>query len=300
LPRAWTAGGAGANIIGWQQSNGLERAMRQLILPCAAVFVLAGCERSPEPAATEPAAEASPAKASVDDRAQASGELQWARAALARNPNLEVIAVDSQAQVFTVRDRASGDVQAVNVADLAAVPVASLPTEPAAAIAADGGVPGDGGSPDTPVSSGELDYKVERSGDQVTVSGPGVSIVSAGSAAAAATSRDAGRSTVDPIICDGPRVLQLNDRRIFVDGDAITARGGCELHITNSRISASGRGVVIRDAVVHITNSEIEGAAGSFDAAAGARVILQGATLKGAMRREEGANIQELGGNQWN
>jgi hypothetical protein len=165
---------------------------------------------------------------------------------------------------------------------------------------AGGGVPGDGGSPDTPVSSGELDYKVERSGDQVRVSGPGVSIVSAGSAAAATAARDTGRSTVDPIICDGPRVLQLNDRRIFVDGDAITARGGCELHITNSRIAASGRAVVIRDAVVHITNSEIEGAAASFDAGADAKVILQGATLKGAMRREEGAEVQELGGNQWN
>jgi hypothetical protein len=147
--------------------------------------------------------------------------------------------------------------------------------------------------------SSELAYEVERSGDQVRVSGPGISIVTAGSAAPAAPAREAARDTVDPIICDGPRVLQLNNRRIHVNGDAVTARGGCELHITNSRISASGTGVVVRDAVVHITNSEIEGAAGAFDAGADARVILQGATLKGASRRAEGAEVQELGGNQW-
>jgi hypothetical protein len=282
--------------------------MRQLFLLCVAVSALAGCERSPDPVATQPAAEASLAEASRDDQTppdiqvpgatRASAELEWARAALARNPGLEVLAVDTAAQVFTVRHRASGEVQAVKLEELAAVPVAALVSGPGDGTI-DAAVAGST-DPDTPVSSEELDYKVERSGDQVRVSGPGVSIVSAGGAATATAARETGRSTVDPIICDGPRVLQLNDRRIFVNGDAVIARGGCELHITNSRIAASGRGVVIRDAVVHITNSEIEGAAGSFDAGAGSRVILQGATLKGAMRREEGADVQELGGNQWN
>jgi hypothetical protein len=144
-----------------------------------------------------------------------------------------------------------------------------------------------------------LDYTVERSGGQVRVSGPGLSIVSAGTAATPTGKADAGAKTVDPIICEGPRMMQVNDRQISVDGDAITARGGCELHITNSRIVATGTGVVVRDATVHITNSEIEGARASFDAGAGAKVFLQGATLKGVTRRDERAEVQEQGGNRW-
>jgi hypothetical protein len=144
-----------------------------------------------------------------------------------------------------------------------------------------------------------LDYTVERSGGQVRVSGPGLSIVSAGAGAAATGKADAGLRTVDPIICEGPRMMQVNDRQISVGGDAITARGGCELHITNSRIVATGTGVVVQDATVHITNSEIEGARASFDAGPGAKVFLQGATLKGVTRRDERAEVQEQGGNNW-
>ena len=131
------------------------------------------------------------------------------------------------------------------------------------------------------------------------MSGPGVSIVSATGPAAASAAAETGPRTVDPIICEGERVMQLNDRRVDVTGDAITARGGCQLHITNSRITATGTGVVIRDATVHITNSTVEGGTASFDAGRGARVFLQGATMKGATRRGEGAEIHEQGNNQW-
>jgi hypothetical protein len=95
-------------------------------------------------------------------------------------------------------------------------------------------------------------------------------------------------------------MMQLNDRQISVDGDAITARGGCQLHITNSRIVATGTGVVVRDATVHITNSESAAVArASFDAGPGAKVFLQGATLKGVTRRDERAEVQEQGDNRW-
>ena len=93
-------------------------------------------------------------------------------------------------------------------------------------------------------------------------------------------------------------MMHIDNRRIFVDGDAITARNGCELHITNSRIVASGTGVVVRDATVHITNSYIEGATGSYDAGIGARMFLNGSTFNGVMRRDAFAQIQELGGSQ--
>ena len=74
--------------------------------------------------------------------------------------------------------------------------------------------------------------------------------------------------TVDPIICEGRRMMHFDDRDIYVTGDAITVRGGCELFITNSRIVATGTGVVVRDGIAHIDNSYVEGTGASFDAAA--------------------------------
>jgi hypothetical protein len=110
---------------------------------------------------------------------------------------------------------------------------------------------------------------------------------------------EAGQVTVDPIVCDGRQMLHLDNRRIFVNGDAVTARNGCELHITNSRIVASGTGVVVRDAVVHITNSYIEGAAGSYDAGIGAKLYLRDSDFRGVMHRDAFARIQEQGADVW-
>lgn len=271
--------------------------MKTNVLSLLALIALVACgEREPPAAAT----------AAVD---APSAEMAWARAALERNPALEVLAADTTAGVFTVRDRASGEVRTVKVAELAAVPVSMLAAraeEPSAAVevpaeaaaVADGAVPAEEPAPAAGVEP-ELAYKVERNGGQVRVEGPGVSIVSATGPAATSAVADTGPRTVDPIICEGDRVMQLNDRRVVVTGDAITARGGCQLHITNSRISATGTGVVIRDATVHITNSTVEGGTSSFDAGPGARVFLQGATMKGATRRDEGAEIHEQGNNQW-
>jgi len=271
--------------------------MKTKVLSLAAALVLAACGQGREPPAEATAAADAP-----------PAEMTWARAALERNPALEVLAADTAAGVFTVRDRASGEVRTVRVAELAAVPVAML-AAPAAESPATVEVPADAAaladgavSAETPEPAAgaepELAYTVERSGGQVRVSGPGVSIVSATGPAATAAAAETGPRTVDPIICEGERVMQLNDRRVVVTGDAITARGGCQLHITNSHITATGTGVVIRDATVHITNSTIEGAV-SFDAGPGARVFLQGATMKGPTRREEGAEVREQGNNQW-
>jgi hypothetical protein len=255
-----------------------------------ALLALAACSGSREPPAATTAAVPAPGPLA---------ELAWARAALERNPNLEVVAADTAAGVFTVRDRASGEIQTVKMAEIAAVPVAMLAE--AAPVEA---IEGEEAGPIVPVeeptaAESGLNYTVERAGGQVRVSGPGVSIVSATGPAAATAAAETGPRTVDPIICDGERVMQVNDRRVVVTGDAITAKNGCQLHITNSQVTATGTGVVIRDATVHITNSTIEGGAASFDAGHGARVFLQGATMKGATRRDEGAEVQELGNNQW-
>lgn len=242
-------------------------------------------------------------------------EMAWAKAALERNPNLEVIATDSQRGVFTVRDRVTQQVHAVGLDELAAAPVAQL--------AAAGGLPAAGASSlpvDEEVSdpyapSGAMepeaeaqsevaavdgavpDYKIERSGGKVRVTGPGLSIVSGSAAPPASARGEAGQRNVDPIVCEGRRTMHLDDQRIYVDGDAITVAGGCELYLTNSRIVASNTGLVVRDGVVHIANSYVEGGTASFDVGSAARVYMRGSTLQGLLRREEVAMIEDQGGN---
>ncbi len=271
------------------------------MLACAALVILVACQQGQQP----PAA------------AQGQTELAWARAALERNPNLEIIATDNQMGVFTVRDRVTGEVQAVKANELAATPLAELvattatptsepstepstaTTEPAASTeSAATAQLADPSSTTTTTSSGPHPYTIERTDGQVKVSGPGISIVSSGTAGANAQAAAAQR-TGDPIICEGQRRVQLDGRDIRVNGDAVIARGGCELYITNSHIVASGTGVVVEDAVVHIANSYVEGASNSFAADGRARMFLRGSTFNGLSRRDSLASIQDQGGNQW-
>lgn len=234
-----------------------------------------------------------------------------------RNPNLEVLATDPQNGVFTVRIKSSGETQAIRLNDLAAGPVAQMlaaqpaPSTPAAA--SEGpttnaatallNAPEASTEPARTAQSkptpgtGTKGYTIERSDGQTRVSGPGVSIVSSG--VASASTENASQRTVDPMICEGHRMLHFDSRSIYVDGDAITARGGCELYITNSRIVASGTGVVVQDAVVHISNSTIEGSAASFDAGDNARMYLRASNFQGLPRRGARAVVQDQGGNQW-
>ena len=70
----------------------------RLTLSCIALAVLSACNRGgdqPPVIPTEPP------------------ELTWARSALERNPQFEVLASDAQTRVFTVRNRVSGQVGAV-------------------------------------------------------------------------------------------------------------------------------------------------------------------------------------------
>jgi hypothetical protein len=249
--------------------------------------------------------------------AQAADEMSWARAALERNPKLELLAVDADAKVFTVRDLQTGEVQAVKLGELAATPLASLPSA-APVLAPEASLPSVAEEPppafeaapdDDVVAAAEteeaaaapdvLDYKVERDASGLRVTGPGLSIVSAGAAGAQTARGEAGQQNADPLICEGHRLMQFDNRRIYVDGDAITARGGCELHITNSRIVASGSAVVVQDASVHISNSYIEGQQSAYHAGPGAKMFLRGTTLSGIRRRDSGADVRELVGGEF-
>jgi hypothetical protein len=50
-------------------------------------------------------------------------EIDWAKAALARNPDFEIIATDETAGVFTVRDTSTGEVSTLKLGDLIAAPL---------------------------------------------------------------------------------------------------------------------------------------------------------------------------------
>jgi hypothetical protein len=273
-------------------------------LAIAAALALAACNR--EAPKSEPVA-----------TANASAEMSWARAALERNPDLEVVATDPQSGVVTVKHRSTGQVEAIKASELAAVTpsqlkpmnmqAAPLPEpEPGPAQHESAQAPSqtaqattsDTGSAQGP-TQGTPGYTIDRSGGKVRVSGPGVSIESSGASAASGNQSGAGRRTVDPFICEGRRTLQLDNRDIYVDGDALTVRGGCEVFITNSHIVASGTGIVVQDAIVHVSNSHIEGGNASFQADDRAKMYVRGSTFTGIPRRAELAMVQDQGGNRW-
>ncbi|MBS0421857.1 MAG: hypothetical protein JSR66_29375 [Proteobacteria bacterium] len=140
----------------------------------------------------------------------------------------------------------------------------------------------------------------------VLAEGPGYSIKASGSKSVASTASPAGaprgapERLHDPIICQGSRLLHIDNRNLEFDGDAITAEDGCEIHITNTHISAKGIGVLARAANVHIKNSEIDGDSGAVDASEGAQVYAQSSRFKGLTRRLESSSFHDLGGNVWN
>jgi len=241
-------------------------------------------------------------------------ELNWARAALERNPQIKVIGVDAAKNTIQVTVKASGETLTLTPGELAAIPIgdllahASAPplvqadamdaTSPELVVEA---VPPEATpiveAPIAPEAAAKPEYTVQREDGQVRVTGPGVSIE---------THKPTAQETIattkrfdEPIICDGKRMLHLDNRRINVAGDAIVARGGCELHITNSRIVATGTAITVLDATVHIVNSEISGIDGSLTNSSAARVVLRNSKFTGLARRDNQASIQDQGGNTW-
>ena len=286
--------------------------LTRLASPSVGLAVLAGlalaaCSRGEAPKSESATAAANAPSSSAS--ANTAAEMSWVRAALERNPDLEVIATDSQTGVVTVKHRSSGEVEAIKASELAAITPSQLKSmemraapppepEPGPAQTAQAAAPDTGATqPGTITSNGA--YTVDRSGGKIHVSGPGVSIESSGTSAAANNQAGAGRRAVDPFICEGRRQLQLDNRDIYVDGDAITVRGGCEVFITNSHIVATGTGIIVQDATVHVSNSQIEGGAASFQADDRAKMYVRGSTFTGIPRRAELAMVQDQGGNRY-
>ena len=253
-------------------------------------------------------------------------EMSWARAALERNDRIEVVSADPQSRSFTVRVKDTGELRMVRADQVIAGP--TLPaTAPAAATTAGTAAPA-ASAPVTaengPVRAGEAAAPADSNaqsgppaaaaqaetagGGRVLKEGPGYTIKAASSAAPAAGGRV--RDSVvtsaaverrhEPIVCQGARLLHIDNRNLEFDGDAVSAQDGCEIHITNSHISATGIGVTARAANVHIDNSLIEGDTASIDASDGAQVYAASSRFRGLSRRLDTAAFHDLGGNIWN
>jgi hypothetical protein len=252
-------------------------------------------------------------------------EMEWARAALERNPAIEVVAADPEARRFTVRMRETGELATVALGTIMAGPPGSFArakgpepdSQPARQEtveqdAATEARPDAGGEGATQAAGGQAPeaqadtssdaaveapaYSVERSADGVRITGPGVSIETVGPAPAA----EPGIMRADsPIICEGPRLLKLDGRTLAVSGDAIVARGGCEIHLTNSRVDASRAAVVVRDARVHITNSEVRGLSRSLDIYDGGEVYARSSEFSGLVQQHGSGRLEDLGDNRF-
>lgn len=289
---------------------------------CAALVLLAACAR------------------------EGRDQMSWARAALERNGQIEIVAADPQSRTFTVRVKESGELRMVRADQVVAEPAlgaesstpaaAAAPAAPPQALTASSAADGASaaaGEPPAPAEapadeSAAVRPAARTAGGALLESGPGYSIEAASGAAAAAVTqsgpgysikaaspaaapprarlRDAGVTSAaverrrEPIICQGARLLHIDNRNLEFDGDAVSAEDGCEIHITNSHISATGVGVLARGANVHIDNSLIEGDAGSIDASDGAQVYAAFSHFRGLSRRLDTAVFHDLGGNIWN
>ncbi len=265
-------------------------------------------------------------------------QMSWARSALERNGKIEIVATDPQSRTFTVRQKDTGELRMVRADELiggagAAVPAATsaassagnppvpgVPAIPAATTAKEQAPASSAAgsaawvsepAPSAPAESVHNDTAGAQGAGRVLEAGPGYSIKAASTesamaAAGGARARDASPTSAaverrhEPIICQGARMLQIDNRNLVFDGDALSAEDGCEMHITNSRISASGVGVSARAANVHIDNSQIEGGAASIDASQGAQVYAESSRFHGMSRRLDTAGFHDLGGNVWN
>jgi hypothetical protein len=254
-------------------------------------------------------------------------EMSWARAALARNDRIEVVGADQQSRTFTVRVKDTGELRILRADQLIAGPALAANAPPAAAPAAGAAAPaatapvsadngpvasaGEAAVPQGASAPGGAPARApaDTAGGRVLEAGPGYSIKAASPAAPAAGGgrvRDSAVTSAaverrhEPIVCQGSRLLHIDNRNLEFEGDAVSAQDGCEIHITNSHISATGVGVTARHANVHIDNSLIEGDTASVDASEGAQVYAASSRFRGLSRRLDSAAFHDLGGNVWN
>ena len=262
-----------------------------------------------------------------------SSEVAWAKAALARNPAIEILSTDEATGTLKFRDTTTGAMYLMKPQDLMAAPppvklaqtnVPATPAaapEPAAAAAAEAAMePVEAAPAQTTETvaatrgSGESlaegpGYSITRGAQHDSVAsssleGPGYSITRDAPAShqsqpdAEAVASNVEKRT-DPIICQGDRLMHIDGETIEFTGDAVIAENGCDLYISNARIRAGGVGIIARQARVHIVNSTIGGTLGSYEASQGAEIYVARSTFAGVGRRFDTATMNDLGGNEY-
>ena len=265
-------------------------------------------------------------------RQESAREIDWAKAALARNPAYEIVATDDSAGVFTVRNTTTGQVETLKLHDLIAAPLPPRVTAQAAPAPAPAAPAEPVESPEVEDDSGTLasrqttepeagaalangalaqgpGYSIQR-GDVAaapaagTIEGPGYSITrqepttAPSNSGSEALASNVERRT-DPIVCQGDRLMRIDGETMEFAGDAVIAEKGCDLYISNARISAGGVGIIARQARVHIVNSTIGGTRGSYEASEGAEIYVARSTFTGIGRRFDTATMNDLGGNAY-
>jgi hypothetical protein len=267
---------------------------------------------------------------------QQDDTMSWAKAALSRNGKLEIVAVDPQSRTFTVRMKDSGELRVVRADDVVGTTgeVAQAPAAPAsagantaappastsmAASATAAPAPASAATPPAGAESAPAPPAPPPSalvprgasavpGAEVLESGPGYKIETGARAVipmSANRIRDAGVTSAplerrhEPIVCQGSRMLHIDNRNLEFEGDAVSAENGCELYITNSHITATGTGITASNANVHIDNSLIEGDAASLDAEDGGQIYAESSRFRGMSRQLDTASVHDLGGNVW-
>jgi hypothetical protein len=266
---------------------------------------------------------------SACDKQEQTREVDWAKAALARNPALEIIDTDEAAGTFTVRNTSDGRLQKLQLRELVAGPpppkVAAQPAAPAAApaqsAAASAEAPATPQAPDSQTT--ETVAAAHRGAGESLAEGPGYSISrgtphtpppalegpgyritrdepnSQPSVSSAETVASNVEKRTDPIICQGERLMRIDGESIESSGDAVIAENGCDLYISNASIRAGGVGIIARQARVHIMNSTIGGTRASYEASEGAEIYVASSTFAGVGRRFDTAKMNDLGGNQY-
>ena len=274
-------------------------------------------------------------------RQESAREIDWAKAALARNPAYEIVATDEARGIFTVRNTSTGGMETLKLEDLIATPApaktaarpaspppaapeatptpdaspaesptpASEPIETPKVAAAQTTV--DKAAPGQPLAEGP-GYSIARGEDDAantaaaapkTLEGPGYSITRHEAApprpAPAAPLATSSERRTDPIICQGDRLMRIDDETMEFTGDAVIAEKGCDLYISNAKIRAGGIGIIARQARVHIVNSTIGGTQASYEVSDGAELYVARSTFSGVGRRFDTAQMNDLGGNAY-
>lgn len=248
-------------------------------------------------------------------RQESLREIDWAKSALARNPQLEILATDESAGVFTVRDTGTGDVRTLRLQELIAgpppsreeastAPAPSAPgsesSEPAApqddALAADQTtvlppLPGIGA--EAPASGALAEgpgYRITRGTDApeasvapATLEGPGYRIERQGAA---------GRSPKTPSASAAPGQPQAQAEP---RPDPIICQGYRQMHIDGEVMEFAGDAVIAEKGCdLYITNARIRAGGVGVIARQQARVHIVNSTIggtRGSYEASEGGEI---------